>query len=64
MWAWVPRGEGWRAAAQILWATGVLVGAVHSLSWSRRPLERAYARMIRQMSLLTAAQLALALSLA
>lgn len=47
--------------ATVLWGAGVLAGAVHSLWWARDPSKQPYRRMLRQMTLLTAAQLAWAI---
>jgi hypothetical protein len=41
-----------------VWAAGVIVAAVHSAWWSASPFTSPYARMVRQMTVLTAAQLA------
>jgi hypothetical protein len=42
----------------VVWGVGVLGGVVHSAWWSRDPLCDSYRRMLRQMTLLTGAQLA------
>jgi hypothetical protein len=45
-----------------VWGAGVLAAIVHSAWWSRDPFTNAYRRMLRQMTVLTVAQLAWALS--
>jgi len=47
--------------ATVLWGAGVIGGALHSAWWSRDPFAQPYRRMLRQMALLTTAQLAWAL---
>jgi 4-hydroxybenzoate polyprenyltransferase len=47
--------------ATLIWGAGVLGGIVHSAYWSRTPFTDPYRRMLRQMTLLTVAQLAWAL---
>jgi hypothetical protein len=44
-----------------IWGAGILAGAVHSAWWSRDPWTAPYDRMLRQMTLLTGAQLAWAI---
>jgi 4-hydroxybenzoate polyprenyltransferase len=46
----------------ILWGAGVLGAIVHSAWWSRDPFAQPHRRMVRQMTLLTSAQLAWAIS--
>ncbi len=46
----------------VVWGAGVVAAIVHSALWSRDPFTHAYRRMLRQMTVLTAAQLAWALS--
>ncbi len=46
----------------IIWGAGVLGAIVHSAWWSRDPFAQPYRRMLRQMTLLTTAQLAWAFS--
>src|SRR5262249_38713563 len=41
-----------------IWGAGVLAAIVHSAWWARTPRVDAYRRMLRQMALLTVAQLA------
>ena len=48
-------------AGAVLWGAGVLGAIVHSAWWARDPFAQPYRRMLRQMTLLTAAQLAWAL---
>jgi hypothetical protein len=47
--------------ASTVWVTGVVAAIVHSAWWSRTPFRDPYRRMLRQMTLLTTAQLAWAL---
>jgi hypothetical protein len=47
--------------ATIVWAIGVVAAIIHSAWWSRTPFVAPYRRMLRQMTLLTAAQLAWAI---
>jgi hypothetical protein len=47
----------------VLWGAGVVGAIVHSAWWSRSPFTQPYARMLRQMTMLTTAQLAWALGL-
>jgi hypothetical protein len=42
----------------IVWGAGVIGAILHSAWWSRDPFTEPYRRMLRQMTLLTAAQLA------
>jgi 4-hydroxybenzoate polyprenyltransferase len=49
-------------AGTIVWGAGVLVAILHSAWWSRDPFTQAYRRMLRQMAVLTTAQLAWALA--
>lgn len=49
------------SVANAIWAAGVLGAIVHSAWWSRDPFTRPYPRMLRQMTMLTAAQIAWAL---
>jgi len=48
----------------LVWAAGVIAAIAHSAWWSRAPLVHAYARMLRQMAVLTTAQLAWAIGAA
>jgi hypothetical protein len=50
--------------ATVVWGAGMLAGIVHSAWWSRTPLTDPYRRMLRQMTLLTVAQLAWAIGYA
>ena len=45
----------------IVWGAGVVGAMLHSVWWSRDPLTHPYQRMLRQMTVLTGAQLAWAL---
>jgi 4-hydroxybenzoate polyprenyltransferase len=56
---WTP----WRVTTAV-WCAGIVGGIVHSAWWSRTPLTDPYRRMLRQMTLLTGAQLAWALGCA
>jgi hypothetical protein len=47
--------------ATFVWGAGIIAGMVHSAWWSRAPFIDPYRRMVRQMALLTIAQLAWAL---
>lgn len=47
--------------ARAIWGSGVLIAAAHSAWWSRDPWTAPYARMLRQMTILTTAQLAWAI---
>jgi hypothetical protein len=54
----------WDARLQVttlVWGAAVLGAVVHSAWWSRTPFEHAHGRMLRQMTLLTAGQLAWAI---
>ncbi len=53
-----------RGAASTVWALGVVAAIGHSAWWSRTPFRDPYRRMLRQMALLTTAQLAWALGAA
>jgi 4-hydroxybenzoate polyprenyltransferase len=53
-----------RGPASIVWAIGVVAAIIHSAWWSRTPFHDPYRRMLRQMTLLTTAQLAWALGAA
>jgi len=44
-----------------LWAIGVVAAVIHSARWSRAPFSDPYRRMLRQMTVLTTAQMAWAL---
>jgi 4-hydroxybenzoate polyprenyltransferase len=48
----------------LVWAISVIAAIVHSAWWSRTPFVAPYRRMLRQMTLLTAAQLAWAIGAA
>jgi 4-hydroxybenzoate polyprenyltransferase len=48
----------------LVWAAGVSAAIAHSAWWSRAPFTHGYARMLRQMTLLTTAQLAWAIGAA
>ncbi|HET9990685.1 MAG TPA: hypothetical protein VFQ65_19280, partial [Kofleriaceae bacterium] len=50
------------SAGTIVWAAGVVAAIVHSAWWSRSPFTDPYRRMLRQMTVLTIAQLAWALA--
>jgi 4-hydroxybenzoate polyprenyltransferase len=47
--------------ATVIWGTGVIAGMIHSAMWARSPFVAPYRRMLRQMTLLTCAQLAWAI---
>lgn len=48
--------------ASVMWGAGIVTAIAHSAWWSRTPFVQPYQRMLRQMTLLTIAQLAWALS--
>ncbi len=50
--------------ATVIWAVGIGAAIVHSAWWARTPFVAPYRRMLRQMTLLTAAQLAWAIGAA
>jgi hypothetical protein len=45
----------------VIWGAGVMGGIVHTTLWSRSPFQDPYRRMLRQMAMLTTAQLAWAI---
>jgi 4-hydroxybenzoate polyprenyltransferase len=50
------------SALSLVWALGVIAAVIHSAWWSRSPFTNPYRRMLRQMTVLTIAQLAWALA--